>query len=138
MLVFTLPIAPTGKGRHRYSRYTRSFHTPAKTAKTEDDIGILVKSQYPGPLLTEPVAVGLRFAFVPPKRKTTAVPKKKPDLDNAMKLVLDALNGVLWIDDAQVAFCILDKVWSPCPYTKLWVGSLEESVEITEALLHPF
>ncbi len=28
--------------------------------------------------------------------------RKKPDLDNAMKLVADALNGVAYRDDAQI------------------------------------
>lgn len=27
---------------------------------------------------------------------------KKPDADNVLKAVLDALNGLAWVDDAQV------------------------------------
>jgi Holliday junction resolvase RusA-like endonuclease len=27
---------------------------------------------------------------------------RKPDIDNAIKLVMDGLNGVAWADDAQV------------------------------------
>ena len=29
-------------------------------------------------------------------------PTKKPDVDNVVKIVLDALNGFAWHDDAQV------------------------------------
>lgn len=39
-----------------------------------------------------------RFAALAGKIRPTG----KPDLDNCVKCILDALNGVLWRDDAQV------------------------------------
>jgi Holliday junction resolvase RusA-like endonuclease len=37
---------------------------------------------------------------------------KKPDIDNLTKAILDALNGIAWNDDAQVAQITAKKVWS--------------------------
>lgn len=35
----------------------------------------------------------------------------RPDLDNATKAVLDALNGVAWEDDSQVARLVVSKIY---------------------------
>jgi Holliday junction resolvase RusA-like endonuclease len=40
------------------------------------------------------------------------VPMKRPDLDNVVKLVLDALNGVAYADDSQVLRFTADRVWA--------------------------
>jgi len=41
------------------------------------------------------------------------VPKTtKPDIDNLTKAILDALNGIVWKDDAQVTQINIQKVWS--------------------------
>ncbi len=46
--------------------------------------------------------------------KTKPMPRllhtKKPDSDNLAKSVLDALKGILWIDDAQVCSLTVTKV----------------------------
>ena len=50
----------------------------------------------------------------------------KPDGDNLVKLIKDALNGVAWRDDAEVARLVVSKVWTtgePC--TLIGVGELE-------------
>lgn len=39
------------------------------------------------------------------------VHQKKPDLDNLAKPVLDALNGVLWVDDSQVCSLYVQKMY---------------------------
>ena len=41
------------------------------------------------------------------------VPKTtKPDIDNLTKAILDALNGIVWKDDAQVTQINVQKIWS--------------------------
>lgn len=42
-------------------------------------------------------------------------PARKPDLDNQIKLVGDALNGCLWRDDAQLVEVVARKVWCEGP-----------------------
>ena len=39
-------------------------------------------------------------------------PVTKPDTDNILKIVKDALNGVLWKDDAQVVSDKVEKFYS--------------------------
>jgi Holliday junction resolvase RusA-like endonuclease len=58
-----------------------------------------------------PIGITLEFYFARPQRltwKKKSMPclwhEQKPDLDNLEKAVLDALKGVIWQDDAQVAF----------------------------------
>lgn len=56
-------------------------------------------------------------------KDTVSMPHvKKPDLDNVVKLVLDALNGVAWDDDQQVN-CIfakkLERRRCGKPYTRI-------------------
>lgn len=50
-------------------------------------------------------------APAPKKVRLGCVPYTvKPDLDNVCKLVLDALNGVAWADDAQVVSIFANKL----------------------------
>lgn len=65
---------------------------------------------------TGAITVWIYCWFARPKseiRKTLPMPSyrhtKKPDCDNISKLVLDALNKVAWVDDAQVALLIVEK-----------------------------
>ena len=54
--------------------------------------------------MTGPIVMDIAFFKVKPKSysKNTIYWTKKPDIDNMIKLVLDALNGVFFVDDAQV------------------------------------
>ncbi len=78
---------------------------------------------------TSPFLVMVTFHLSIPKsatkkmRKAIAdcdlLPCKKPDLDNAAKGVLDAITGVVWKDDSQVASLVCDKFYSDKPRTKV-------------------
>ena len=43
-------------------------------------------------------------------------PRKKPDLDNILKVVADALNGLAYHDDSQIVSMSATKYWSHDPY----------------------
>lgn len=64
-----------------------------------------------------PVGVTIAFVFARPKseiRKTKQQPNewhcKRPDFDNLAKAVCDALNGICWIDDGQIAYSEIYKI----------------------------
>ena len=40
------------------------------------------------------------------------LPLKKPDMDNIVKVVADALNGVAYHDDTQIVMVVAKKVYS--------------------------
>lgn len=54
-------------------------------------------------LFLGPVSVELAFYVTPPKTLKSRVPITRPDLENLYKGLLDQFNGVVWIDDKQVA-----------------------------------
>jgi len=80
-------------------------------------------------LFRGPVRVGLRFWMPRPKAHyrtgrhagelrpdAPTDHASKPDLDKLERLVLDALTGVVWVDDGQVSsFSFLYKAYGPQP-----------------------
>lgn len=71
-------------------------------------------------------SVEYRFVFQPNKKDLIRgqvvfpCPKgTRPDLDNLVKLVNDALNGLAWLDDAQVVEFYADKVFDHRPETRV-------------------
>lgn len=42
-------------------------------------------------------------------------PVQRPDLDNHAKIIADALNGICWVDDAQVTTLIVTKRYAEIP-----------------------
>ena len=107
---FSVDMKPTGKGRPRFTRAGVTY-TPTATAKAEKAVAWAAKASLQGKAPTaDNVGVYVEFDFEPPKsvsktRKAALIGKphtKKPDIDNCLKLVMDALNGVVWQDDKQV------------------------------------
>ncbi len=93
-----------------------------------------------------PLTMVVNFWFQPPKSwprwKTDLVDESriahtaKPDIDNLLKLVKDALNTIVWLDDAQVVRVYASKHYSmamPCTRVTIeeWRGSCPESRPIT-------
>lgn len=49
---------------------------------------------------------------------------KKPDIDNYFKAVTDAVNGILYKDDGQIAVNVSRKVYSWNPRTEIEIQPL--------------
>lgn len=104
---FVLYTEPTAKGRPRFSRigaHVRTY-TPSTTRGAEDSLRWLLRAEG-AKRYDKPAAVRLvlRFFLVRPKSapKRVVLPTTRPDLDQYLKLVLDAGNELLWQDDSQV------------------------------------
>lgn len=149
-ITFTIPGAPVPKGRPRFRivkpRYGKAFvttYTETKTEEAEDKIKIKARQAiWDKAAFTCPVAVSLEF-FVPipksfsNKKRESAIagetlPVTKPDIDNYEKLVLDALNGIVYEDDNQVVSLSSKKRYSDNPHTTVCV---REEVVKREGLL---
>jgi len=111
-LHFTIPGRVGGKGRPRFTVIggRGRAYTPAKTASMESVVReIAARAMNGAPLLEGPLALEISIFLSPPaswskrKRAEAVFPTGKPDLDNIGKLIGDALNGVVWKDDAQLA-----------------------------------
>jgi len=119
MFCLEIPMDPVAKGRPRVSTrggFARTY-TPTKTRDAESEIQMHLRKAWNAPPLTGPIEAAIHF-FVPipasfSKKKKLAMDGqpvlKRPDLDNYAKLVLDAANGILFIDDAQVWLLELHK-----------------------------
>lgn len=120
MIRFTLPLVPRGQGRPCFARVGRSgvrAYTPARTRRAADDVMILAARYSPpspieGPIELRVIATFARPASWSAKRRAAAVfHESRPDLDNVVKLVADALTrtGRYWRDDAQIARIVAEK-----------------------------
>jgi Holliday junction resolvase RusA-like endonuclease len=134
---FIVPSEPCGKGRPRFSRGGHAY-TPEKTARAENLVMLTATEAMRGRLPTErPVRVEIEAFFTMPRsmsiRKRTSMAEapcmKKPDMDNIAKLVLDAMNGVVYADDSQVVCMELVKRWSIIPGTRVRVSEFQATEE---------
>jgi Holliday junction resolvase RusA-like endonuclease len=106
---FIVPGAPVGKARPRMTK-RGTVYTPAKTIAAEKAVQAAARDAGVS-IMSGPVQLSIHAWFAIPKswtkaRKAAAFAKfctSKPDVDNIGKLVADALNGLAYADDAQVA-----------------------------------
>lgn len=125
MREFTIPVKAVGKGRPRLTTrggYARAY-TPPKTRDFEEAIALYAKQAMCQCL---PVAAGcsvfvqITVSLVPPlswsrKRRSAlfgAFCPKKPDADNIAKSILDAMNGIVYMDDSQVVGLSVHKFYA--------------------------
>lgn len=126
---------PVAKQRPRMARNGRVF-TPTKTVAFERAVRGIAAPHFTAPL-HGPVKVAIWATFAPPKswpkKKTAAnlnTPHiQRPDLDNVAKAICDALNGLAYEDDCQVASIEARKVWGPLARTVVTIEALtDESI----------
>ena len=105
----TIPIEPVAKGRPRMTR-TGHTYTPQKTRDFETEFRAkLIEAVVNYPVFIDcPVKLTVTFYLSKPKSATRKRPCVKPDLDNLIKS-MDAANGILWCDDAQITSLIAVK-----------------------------
>lgn len=93
---FTVDGEPASKARARWGGGKGKPYTPKSTKEAENKIGWLFR-QAVGPFIPNSTdAFGVFAAF-------HCATRQRRDVDNMIKLVLDALNGIAWVDDMQVS-----------------------------------
>lgn len=133
-VTFMVPGEPAGKGRPRFAiRKSRdggsfvSVRTPDKTVVYENLIKIEYQQQtgrhrFPDDAMLE-MEIEAFFGIpkgASKKRKAAMLtgdvrPTKKPDADNVLKAVADALNDIAYRDDTQLVDCIVHKYYDTEP-----------------------
>lgn len=115
---FSIPGEPVAKGRPRFAN-GHAF-TPNKTRVYEEIVRLHAMQAMRGKkMLTGPISIRVTAYFPIPKsftktKKEQAISgalrhTKKPDWDNVGKIVSDALNGVVYPDDAVIADATVSK-----------------------------
>ena len=104
-MLITIKTEPTAMARARttFKRGRVWTFTPTKTKNALKELKLLI-----GQYITDsfpqytPVSLCVTFYRTKPVTTTDAMPVRKPDLDNFLKTILDALNTLAFYDDAQV------------------------------------
>ena len=130
---FTVTGRPLAKGRVRFTKTGHAF-TPERTVGFEGKLALAAQVAMDGrPPVEGPVAVTLEVllpiaASWSKKKREAAVlghvrPTGRPDLDNFAKM-LDALNLVVWNDDAQIVELVVFKRYSEAPQLAITVDTI--------------
>ena len=117
---FEVPGKITGKGRPRVNSYTGIVYTPTKTKDYESLIEQYFLLKYPRFKQIEQRAKVTIIAYfdIPKSTKKSDIegmlnneisPTKKPDIDNIVKIVLDAMNKFAFKDDTQITKLEVEK-----------------------------
>ena len=128
----TIPGLLRAKGRPRFGN--GRTYTDAKTVQAEKHIQRHAIEQIGKPCLMGPLCVSLQISIEPPpswsRRKRFQalaghiLPVSRPDIDNQMKTAADALNGIMWKDDAQIVDAHLTRRYGPQSMTVIEVQPL--------------
>ena len=144
MIEITCPGPPVPKGRPRFTVYSAGgrqrtrIYTPGKTRVYEVKLAgyaaEAMKGQAP---LDGPLSVIMKAFFPIPKSWTKARKRRahyvtsKPDLDNIAKS-LDALNNIVFKDDAQVVDLFVRKLYDEQPRLEITVQRMPDMGEMRE------
>lgn len=107
--------------------------TPTRTRNYEAKIAAEWRAKYPKPLEGD-VRVWITFYMPTPiswsktkkERAERGIirPSVRPDIDNLVKIILDGLNGVAFMDDKQVVELTTAKYYSAEPRTAILVEEI--------------
>ena len=123
---------PKSKGRPKFCRRGKfaMAYTPKETREAEEDIKSQLVNQvkaYGMMPLKGAIIIRIYIIRAKPKsaRKKDIYPTKRPDLDNYIKLVLDAMNTIVFVDDSQIVILDARKQFGEQPKTHVIVEELE-------------
>lgn len=135
---FTILGEPKGKGRPRFNTHTGHAITPKETVNYEALVRLEYAGQTGGFRFPDDAMLDMRimaFYSIPkskPKktrelmRKGILRPRKKPDMDNVVKIIADSLNQVAYRDDTQIVDCQCRKFYSDNPRVVVSISEIRE------------
>jgi Holliday junction resolvase RusA-like endonuclease len=124
---------PVAKGRPRVTKW--GTYTPEKTVNYENLVQFSYIEKFKGEeLLEDDLSMIINFYFPIPKStskknrelmlKGEIRHNKRPDIDNCIKSITDALNNIAYKDDSQIVQIIAAKVYSEEPRTEVCIEIL--------------
>ena len=138
-ITFKVPAVPVAQPRPRATSFggkARMYEAKSGHAihSFKATVRLAAAEAHTGAPLEGPLAVSIDMMFARPKRLARASAERiryvsRPDFDNLAKGVCDALNGLLWVDDAQVCDGVVRK----------WYAAIDEQphVVVTVEQLSP-
>lgn len=110
MVELWFDIEPVPAPRARTGRYGQYY--PPKYKQFQRDMSSEIGTLEWDEPLKGPVSVAITLLCKQPKNLTREYPCRG-DVDNYSKGVLDALNGIAWVDDVQVTNLAVTKAYAP-------------------------
>lgn len=125
--------APVAKGRPRFVRKTGVAYTPGPTRAYETQLRAVAQREMDGraplegPLMMRVVAhMPIPVSFSKKMRAAALAgdmrPAKRPDADNYFKIAADALNTIVFHDDAQIVDARIQKRYAALPALVIEIG----------------
>lgn len=131
MIKFTVFGEPVAQGRPRFLRKTGRAYDPEKSRTFKDYVRLASLEVKPDVPLDGPLSLVVTvYKSVPKslsKKKQAAAlagelqPTTKPDLDNLIKGIKDAVKGIIWKDDSQVVNLYAAKWYSDRPRVEVTI-----------------
>jgi Holliday junction resolvase RusA-like endonuclease len=134
---FTIYGDPVAQGRPRFSTaggFVKAYD-PAKSRDYKDYVKLAAAEHAPKQLLEEALVLEIYIYRPIPKSFSKAKtmdaecgfirPTTKPDVDNYLKGIKDALKTVIWKDDSQVVDVYASKFYSNRPRIEVTIKPVE-------------
>ena len=146
MIAFTMPAIPVPQPRQRHRIVAGGGRTFAMNYTPRGDpvndykatVRMAATAAYTGPPVEGPLEVAFQFVMPRPKSlrwKSRPMPRlwhaTGKDLDNLAKSTLDALCGLLFADDGQVARLVLSKMIAAGDESPRVLVTLERLTEVS-------
>lgn len=119
---FVVPLDAVPQGRPRF--YNGHAVDPKRSRDFKDALKLFAQNElknfdedFP---LKSPIRVSIHF-YRSEKRFKSVIDSKFGDIDNLVKAVLDAFNGLVWKDDRQIFDMHAAKFLSDEPHIDIWV-----------------
>lgn len=129
---------PMGKQRPKFSTFGKfvKTYTPEKTVNYETLVKLTYLEKYRGsPAMDKPLILRMVAWYQLPgswskKKREKALlgrllPTVKPDLDNIVKIICDALNSLAYTDDKQIVELAVSKRYGDCPRVEIEMLEVE-------------
>ena len=121
--------SPVPKARARTVRTASGrtvTYTPKQTASWEESVKIQALKHRPDKLFDGPLSLEVTFYLLKPKSrpKRERYPDRKPDLDNLVKSVKDALEGVIYTNDSRIVREVVTKLYGDPPRVEITIGEV--------------
>jgi len=139
MINFSVYGTPQALKRHRSVKCGNFVRQYDPSAADKQDFLAKCIEHKPDKPFDEPLKMVLSFGFARPKShyrtgKNAGILKddapswhtQKPDADNLVKFVCDALNGIYWRDDSIVCCLTVIKYYTDAPNTEITISECED------------
>lgn len=137
---FTVFGEPKGKGRPRFNTRTGHAITPKDTVNYETLVHMEYLNQCGNARFPDDAMLDMRikaYYSIPQsksKKKKELMragvirPTKKPDMDNCIKIIADALNKIAYHDDTQIVDCQVRKFYSDDPKVEVRILDIKTQI----------